>query len=45
MVYVSILALIASAFAALLGLHALAALAAGIAQLSFSTLELQLHVG
>src|SRR5262245_30809710 len=45
MVYLSIFALIASAFAALLGFPALAALAAGVAQLSFSTLELQLHAG
>jgi len=45
MLYVSILALAASALAALLGFPGMAALAAGFAQLAFSSLELQLHVG
>jgi len=42
MIYLSVLALIASAFAALLGFPAFAALAAGVAQLAFSSLELQM---
>ena len=45
MIYVAILALASAAFAALLGFPAIAALAAGVAQLSLSSLELQLHIG